>query len=130
MALFWPQIISKGAYPVVGIISMNDGVLPNPWAIARCSLPSPVYVPLVDIDEPETNDAMVFPNPAKSEVFVQGKYPIKKVDVYNLLGQKVVSQVYNTRYVSLNVSNLTEGLYIVKINTDKGEIVSKITIAH
>lgn len=73
---------------------------------------------------------MVFPNPANDNVCIQGNYPIKKIDVFNLLGQKVISQNYNTRYAVMNASTLNEGLYILKINTDKGEIVSKITITH
>jgi hypothetical protein len=84
----------------------------------------------VDVDEPENIDVMAFPNPANDNVYIQGNHPIKKIDVFNLLGQKVISQNYNTRYAVLNASTLNEGLYILKINTDKGEIVSKITIKH
>lgn len=84
----------------------------------------------VDIDESENIDVMVFPNPANDNVCIQGNYPIKKIDVFNLLGQKVISQNYNTRYAVMNASTLNDGLYILKINTDKGEIVSKITITH
>ena len=84
----------------------------------------------VDVEEPQNIDVMVFPNPANADIQIQANYTINKVDVYNLLGQKVLSQHYNTKYATLQVSDLTEGLYIVKVNTDNGEIVSKVTVSH
>lgn len=83
----------------------------------------------VGINENEhTNNVMVFPNPANTTVFIQGEHPIQKVELYNLLGQKVSEKLYNTRYASLEVNDIAEGMYVVKIKTEKGNIVNKINI--
>jgi hypothetical protein len=63
-------------------------------------------------------------------VFQEIIHKEKKIDVFYFIGQKVITQNYNTRYALLNASTLNEGIYFLKINTDKGEIVSKITITH
>ncbi|MBP7101937.1 MAG: T9SS type A sorting domain-containing protein [Bacteroidales bacterium] len=83
----------------------------------------------VGINENEkTNEVMVFPNPASSTICIQGELPIQKVEMYNLLGQKIAEQNYNTRYASLEVNDIAEGMYVVKIKTEKGNIVKKINI--
>lgn len=83
----------------------------------------------VGINENEhTNNVMVYPNPANTTVFIQGEHLIQKVELYNLLGQKVSEKLCNTRYASLEVNDIAEGMYIVKIKTEKGNIVNKINI--
>ena len=83
-----------------------------------------------EIDESDnSNEVLVFPNPANSAVQIQGDQIIEKIDVYNLLGQKLSSQNFNTRYATLDVNELSTGMYIIKIATEKGELTKKINIA-
>ncbi len=85
----------------------------------------------IDVDETQnSNEVLVFPNPANSTIQIQGNYLIEHVEIYNLLGQKISAQQFNTRYATLDVTTLTDGFYIVKVITEKGELVKKINIAH
>jgi uncharacterized protein DUF2341/type IX secretion system substrate protein len=61
----------------------------------------------------------VFPNPTKSEVTITAPGYINSVIVSNLVGQVVLSGVYNANSVSISLGQLPEGIYIVRVNNDK-----------
>ena len=54
-----------------------------------------------------------FPNPVKDVLILTNAEKFSSVDVYNLLGQKVLSQNGSTS--EINMSGLTSGAYIVKL---------------
>lgn len=83
-----------------------------------------------DIDEIEENDKTgisIYPNPATGVVRVlnEGGAPITKIEVIDLLG-RVVASTHDS--VFIDVSNLTEGQYLIKIY---GETITlrKLSIA-
>jgi len=55
----------------------------------------------------------VYPNPATSVLNVTAQDNIDGVQVFNLLGQKVIESTPNQTIVTINVSGLTAGVYIV-----------------
>jgi hypothetical protein len=59
-----------------------------------------------------------YPNPAKDNLNVSAVKPINKIEIYNLLGQQVVSRELNTNKAQINVSSLSKGLYVVKAFID------------
>src|SRR5690606_33537255 len=61
----------------------------------------------------------VSPNPAKEFVTISSKTePISQVEIYNVLGQKVMDQNFKeTLSENINVSNLQAGMYVMKINS-------------
>lgn len=61
----------------------------------------------------------VSPNPAKDFVTISSKAePILQVEIYNVLGQKVMDQNFKeTLSENINVSNLQAGMYVMKINS-------------
>lgn len=61
----------------------------------------------------------VYPNPAKDFVTISSKAePISQVEIYNVLGQKVMDQNFKeTLSENINVSNLQAGMYVMKINS-------------
>ena len=71
----------------------------------------------------------IFPNPASEYIKIKG---IEKasVEVYDLLGNLIISQKNVTENAQINLSKLSSGSYFVKI-IDKAEItVEKISISH
>jgi hypothetical protein len=52
---------------------------------------------------------------------------IESVAIYNTLGQtiKVANTKTSTKQATLNVASLVKGLYMVKINTKDGKIITK-----
>ncbi len=65
-------------------------------------------------------EVTVYPNPAREKVIVTVKNnPIEKVQLFNVLGQKIVDvEVNNLSKISLNVSQYDEGIYFLMINND------------
>ncbi len=70
----------------------------------------------------------VFPNPANDFVSVSSENNINKIEVFNLLGESIyVSEPQQTNF-NIYTSDYTNGLYLIKIKTDKGETLKKINI--
>ncbi|MBX2829507.1 MAG: T9SS type A sorting domain-containing protein [Flavobacteriaceae bacterium] len=59
-----------------------------------------------------------YPNPAVDVVNMAAAQNIERVEVYNMLGQKVIDQAMNTDRGQLNVSQLNQGTYLMKVFAD------------
>jgi|GEM_PF-3486963 len=55
-----------------------------------------------------------YPNPAKNSVHISASKKIEKIEIFNLLGQKVITKETNDARVTMNVSSLKKGIYIIK----------------
>ncbi|GAB5401462.1 MAG: hypothetical protein Aureis2KO_30470 [Aureisphaera sp.] len=62
-----------------------------------------------------------YPNPAVDVVNLAAAQSIERVEVYNMLGQRVIDQTVNANRGQLNVAQLTQGTYLMKVYAD-GEI--------
>lgn len=71
------------------------------------------------------NYVSIAPNPAKDvlNITIQKEVGIKSIAIYNMLGQLV--QIITNPTNSINVSDLETGNYIVKLYSEKGEIIRK-----
>ena len=77
------------------------------------------------ITDNSINNIALYPNPVKNMVQISSNnLQITGIEVYNTLGEKVLSKKGAINL--LDVSNLTTGLYLLKIKTEKGELVKKI----
>lgn len=56
-----------------------------------------------------------YPNPTKNEVKLSANDEIKSVEVYNLLGQSVINKKLNMKEPKIDVSDLSKGVYIMKV---------------
>lgn len=72
---------------------------------------------------------IVYPNPAVSEVNLMSakSNQIKDVEVYNMSGLLILNKKQiNTTKVSLDVNSFINGVYLLKIKTEKGILIKKI----
>jgi len=66
-------------------------------------------------------DVSVYPNPSNSIWnFRTGNTVITSVEVFNLLGKRVVLQNNNSTNVAISTQGLTSGIYIARITTEQG----------
>lgn len=73
----------------------------------------------------------LYPNPAndKITVEVQNANELNEVIVYDLLGQEYdISSGFFRNRIDLNVSNLSEGVYILSITTEHGRSLEKFVV--
>jgi hypothetical protein len=71
----------------------------------------------------------VYPNPAISNINVSGK-DIKAVSIINMMGQviKTLSSPTPQDVISLDVSNVARGVYLIQATTQEGTEMRKITL--
>ncbi len=81
-----------------------------------------------------TNDISVKANFAIYPTIVENGFTVElnqksandlTVEIYNLLGVKMISQKVNSNRTYINVADLAEGVYIVKINDQTSKILKK-----
>lgn len=70
----------------------------------------------------DTNGFRMYPNPAKDLLNLSSSTLIENVKVYNTLGQLVLKQTNASNDVSLNVSELSKGVYIVIAQVGNAQI--------
>jgi hypothetical protein len=76
------------------------------------------------ISKIEGADLKIYPNPTKNELRIEsGSLTINRVEIVDLSG-KVIYQ-FNGLRSQINVSALSHGIYIVKIETNKGTVTKK-----
>lgn len=68
------------------------------------------YVDLTSVNENATAKFMVYPIPAEDEIQIQSE-GFQKAEIYSLTGQKMLESLQN----NMNVSQLSSGLYIIKV---------------
>lgn len=76
------------------------------------------------------NEVIVYPNPSSEIINVHSQNNIKSVTIYAMDGRSVITYInpLPTNESKLNVSNLSVGIYNLKINTEKGVFSKKIII--
>jgi len=67
----------------------------------------------------------IAPNPASNTVKIASESIFNKVDVVNFMGQVVISTTQDGTQATIDVSNLSNGIYFVRITTDNGVAVQK-----
>ncbi|MDR1202882.1 MAG: leucine-rich repeat protein [Tannerellaceae bacterium] len=65
-----------------------------------------------------------YPNPAQDRIFIQSDIMVKRVEIYSLTGKLLISE--DNFIEKISISALSQGVYLLKIYTDKGLVVRKI----
>ena len=58
-----------------------------------------------------------YPNPVKNTLNLSYNQEISNVDIFNLMGQKVSSQTINANQGQVDMTNLSNGVYLVKVTS-------------
>lgn len=84
------------------------------------------YQDHTSVAENQENVYNIYPNPTNGNITICGE-EIDMVEVYNICGQKVMTVEANSNNVNVNMSELTTGVYMVKITDKNGnETVNKV----
>lgn len=71
--------------------------------------------------ETSLDKIQLYPNPTSGILNIQMKSPLKNVMVFNIQGQKVIE----SSTLQLDVSNLSSGVYVIKIEDENGSVSTK-----
>ncbi|MFK8037449.1 MAG: T9SS type A sorting domain-containing protein [Crocinitomicaceae bacterium] len=72
----------------------------------------------------------IYPNPASEKITLSGISDKSLISIYNIAGELVYSNKNMSEKSSINVSELTNGTYFVKMQTGDNMMTKKITINH
>jgi hypothetical protein len=67
----------------------------------------------------------VYPNPAQNKIEIISTNTIETVIIYNVLGEKMLEQTVTNKKTIINISQLSNGFYFVKVASENGETASK-----
>ena len=73
---------------------------------------------LLAVSEVSTpNQLKIYPNPFKDELHIQSNNEIKMIEIYNLVGQKLIRSINQK---SISTTQLKSGIYLIKVTDNKG----------
>jgi hypothetical protein len=70
----------------------------------------------------------MYPNPAIGEVKINAEYNINTIMLIDLNGQIIQKNEVNDNWITLNISTLKQGVYIVLLNTAQGTVSRKLMV--
>ena len=80
-----------------------------------------------NIDEQHEIQCKVYPNPVNDRLYIVTEDEVENVVVYDIYGRLQVTETPRHQgNLTIDVENLKSGIYFVKINTEKGNIVKRI----
>jgi len=87
-------------------------------------------VTTVGIGDPNANASSfsMYPNPADDHVFITTSGDLKRVTVYNALGQLVIDQITTGKQYELKTATYTIGVYMVRVETEAGVTTRTLTV--
>ena len=98
------------------------------YVVSNCAMgwveSAPQTITCQGINENKFNFS-IKPNPAHNELTISATTTFNSVNIVNFLGQTVISQNNDTPTTTIDVSNLTQGVYFVRIVSDEGTSVQK-----
>lgn len=79
--------------------------------------------------KPERSGIVVYPNPTKASIYVVSENtPIQQLEVFNQLGQKLLTLPGSFREIDLSM--YAEGIYVVAAQTTDGVVILKVNKIH
>ncbi len=81
------------------------------------------------VEEESINSVNSYPNPATDFIKIESENTIKNITIYDTTGQIVkILPVNNTNNINIAITNLKNGLYYIKVLTERELILKKVII--
>jgi len=78
--------------------------------------------------ENNLNNTKIYPIPANNNLTVSSEKEINSVELFNIVGAKILSYNVNSNNTNINVNSINAGVYFLKINFEKNSIMQKVII--
>lgn len=77
----------------------------------------------LSIDNPNTTVFNVYPNPVQNTISIETNSVVQQLEIISIFGQNV--RTIGMLETTIDVSDLEEGIYLIRLTDDKGRQVSK-----
>ncbi len=80
----------------------------------------------LDVDDYQISKASVYPNPVNSILNIQGinEFPVS-IEIVNISGQILLNKILKNENDSIDLENISNGIYFLKINEKKSSIIKE-----
>lgn len=69
------------------------------------------------------NEVRIFPNPSQEEVSIQADFGLYEIELFNAVGKSCKRMIATEATQTLNISDLPNGLYIIRISSKTSDVV-------
>jgi subtilisin family serine protease len=96
---------------------------------AGCSsITNNFFVSTIGISQLSLKGIKIYPNPASSELYINGVQPNSTITVIDILGKEVYTSTINGTSTTISISSFSKGLYLIKISQGEQSIIKKIIV--
>ena len=78
----------------------------------------------------QNNQIKIYPNPTKGRIFIQNliKTTNNSIIIKNILGETILTSKSRKSLVSLDISQLENGVYFIEIYNNNGNRIEKVIL--
>lgn len=121
--------IINGATDYFYIASQNGNYNVVATDVNGCEVEAAIFDVTTDVSNPQFlgSGITLFPNPATNMLSVKCEFEIRSVEIFNVLGEKVIAVNYGERknHIAIYLENMTTGIYLVKVIGNDHQLLTK-----
>jgi hypothetical protein len=117
------NFMQDGSYDVT-MVATND-------KDCECRMTKSVSIDMVGLYDVNLSDNfLIYPNPNKGQfnISLNGFEGITQIEILSLTGQSIYTQSTESELTEINLTNLAEGMYLVKLTNNGKTAVTKINV--
>ena len=78
------------------------------------------------VEENYSNEIEIYPNPVNNKLYIETELDVEEIVVYDVYGRLQVAETPSRQEImTIEISNLNSGVYVLKVMTENGEFVSR-----
>jgi hypothetical protein len=67
----------------------------------------------------------IFPNPNQGKISINSSFSIMSVSINTIAGKQLFQQDFGSNQIDIDLSSFNEGIYIINLTGENGQLVSK-----
>ena len=100
--------------------SLLSSVRKNIWSEENLVSTGVADKEVLSITTQNIKEISIYPNPVKNNLNIEAKSALKLITVYNTLGKKLIDKKTDQSKLTVDVSNLPSGIFLLNINDSQG----------
>lgn len=123
--LYW-AVVTGDSKTKSGIIDIETGKFTSNGTLGNNASIAALYFPFDGVDVESAGEIQfdIYPNPASETINISGDFTM--IGIYNSIGQCVGT--YSGETTKIDVSNLSEGVYVIKVTNGNVHLTRKIIV--
>lgn len=117
----WPnEADGLGSFLALKGLNLDNSIAASWEATNKFKRPDPIIEP-----EVKPTHFALYPNPASATITIESAATIKRIEIFNYMGVKVIDLPTNSYTNTLNISHLAAGVYVIRVSDNSEIRISK-----